>query len=131
VGGNLRVETLTWLEPQKQINYYPTARIDYRVRPTLSFMGSYNRYNQRAEGRRVWPFPEFPINSDTFDSGWWVFSTGTDMTLKHIGADKVREFIAEIGLHHTRIPNSTRQFLEGWMTQYVAFVKRHVATPGL
>jgi len=38
-------------------------------------------------------------------------NTGTDMALKHIGADKVREFIAEIGLHHTRIPNSTRQFL--------------------
>lgn len=37
-------------------------------------------------------------------------NTGTDMTLKQIGADKVRDFIAEIGLQHTRIPNSTRQF---------------------
>jgi beta-lactamase class A len=38
-------------------------------------------------------------------------NTGADMVLKHIGADNVRNFIAGIGLHHTRIPNSTRQFL--------------------
>ena len=60
---NLRTEQLTWLEPQKQINYYPTARIDYQIKPNLSFMGSYNRYNQDAQGRRVWPFPDYPINS--------------------------------------------------------------------
>ena len=38
-------------------------------------------------------------------------NTGADMVLKHIGADNVRSFIAGIGLRHTRIPNSTRQFL--------------------
>ena len=38
-------------------------------------------------------------------------NTGADMTLKHIGADSVRNFIAGIGLRHTQIPNSTRQFL--------------------
>ena len=38
-------------------------------------------------------------------------NTGADMVLKHIGADNVRNFIAGIGLRHTRIPNSTRQFL--------------------
>jgi chromate reductase len=30
-----------------------------------------------------------------------------------------------------KLSDSTRQFLEGWMAQYVAFVKRHLATPGL
>ena len=30
-----------------------------------------------------------------------------------------------------KLSDSTRQFLEGWMTQYVAFVKRHLASPGL
>ena len=30
-----------------------------------------------------------------------------------------------------KLSDSTRKFLEGWMTQYVAFVKRHIATPGL
>ena len=52
-----------WLEPQKQINYYPTVRLDYQIKPNLSFMTSYNRYNQDAQGRRVWPIPGFPINS--------------------------------------------------------------------
>jgi beta-lactamase class A len=37
-------------------------------------------------------------------------NTGTDMALKRIGADRVREFIASIGLHEARIPTSTRQF---------------------
>ena len=44
-------------------------------------MTSYNRYNQDAQGRRVWPIPGFPINTDTFDSGWWVWSTGTNWTI--------------------------------------------------
>lgn len=38
-------------------------------------------------------------------------NTGADMILNHITADEVRNFIAQIGLQHTRIPNSTRQFL--------------------
>jgi beta-lactamase class A len=37
-------------------------------------------------------------------------NTATDMALKRAGADRVRQFIASIGLHRTRIPTSTRQF---------------------
>jgi beta-lactamase class A len=37
-------------------------------------------------------------------------NTATDMALARIGADRVRQFIASIGLQNTRIPNSTRQF---------------------
>jgi beta-lactamase class A len=37
-------------------------------------------------------------------------NTGTDMCLKHTGPDKVREFIASIGLKNTMIPDSTRVF---------------------
>jgi len=37
-------------------------------------------------------------------------NTATDMALKRVGADRVRQFIASIGLHRTRIPTSTRQF---------------------
>jgi len=95
-GGNLRVETLSWLEPQKQINYYPTVRLDYQIRPNLSFMTSYNRYNQDSQGRRVWPIPGFPINSDTFDSGWWVWSTGTNWTIGSSMHNEVR-----FGIQHS------------------------------
>lgn len=38
-------------------------------------------------------------------------NTGTDMSLARVGVDRVRQFIASIGLTNTRIPNSTRQFL--------------------
>jgi beta-lactamase class A len=37
-------------------------------------------------------------------------NTGTDMCLKHVGPDKVREFIASLGLRSTMIPDSTRVF---------------------
>jgi beta-lactamase class A len=37
-------------------------------------------------------------------------NTGTDMCLKQIGPDKVREFIASVGLKNTLIPDSTRVF---------------------
>ena len=37
-------------------------------------------------------------------------NTGTDMSIKHVGPDKVREFIASAGLKNTMIPESTRIF---------------------
>jgi len=37
-------------------------------------------------------------------------NTGTDMCLKHVGPNKVREFIASAGLKNTMIPESTRVF---------------------
>ena len=62
---NLRTQELDWLEPQKQINYYPTARLDYQITPNLSWMGSWNLYSQDNEGRRIWPLPDYPLQ-DTF-----------------------------------------------------------------
>ncbi|MEP7037587.1 MAG: serine hydrolase [Acidobacteriota bacterium] len=38
-------------------------------------------------------------------------NTATDMILKYVNPDKVRDFISSIKLRNTRIPNSTRQFL--------------------
>ncbi len=37
-------------------------------------------------------------------------NTATDMALQFVGADKVRNFIAKIGLKDSRIPDSTRKF---------------------
>ena len=37
-------------------------------------------------------------------------NTATDMCLKHVGPDKVREFVASAGLKSTMIPQSTRVF---------------------
>jgi beta-lactamase class A len=44
-------------------------------------------------------------------------NTATDMALKRAGADRVREFIAAIGLKNARIPTTTRQFF-GYVAGY-------------
>jgi beta-lactamase class A len=41
-------------------------------------------------------------------------NTGTDMSIKHVGPEKVRDLIASIGLKNTMIPDSTRS-LFGYM----------------
>jgi hypothetical protein len=93
---NLRTEQLEWLEPQKQINYYPTARVDYQIHNNLAFMSSYNRYNQDAQGRHVWPVPGYPIQLDTFDSGWWVWANGLNWSVNSNAHNELR-----IGLQHS------------------------------
>jgi len=37
-------------------------------------------------------------------------NTGTDIALKRAGVDRVRAFMGSIGLNHSHIPNTTRQF---------------------
>jgi beta-lactamase class A len=37
-------------------------------------------------------------------------NTATDMSIKHVGPDNVRTFIASAGLRQTAVPNSTRSF---------------------
>ena len=125
-GNNLRQEVLSWLEPQKQINYYPTARFDYQIRPDLAFMTSYNRYNQDAQGRRIWPIPGFPINSDTFDSGWWVWSTGTNWTISSNMHNELR-----FGIQHSGDTNEVgrkKEFFE--LNGFVNGLPARFAFPG-
>ena len=73
---NLRTDTLSWLQPQTNMNYYPTARMDYQINSKLSWMGSWNLYRQDQRGRPQWPFAGQPIQLDTFHASWWVTSTG-------------------------------------------------------
>src|SRR4051812_28964583 len=73
---NLRTDTLSWVQPQTQVNYYPTARMDYQITPKLAWMGSWNLFRQDARGRPQWPFAGQPTQLDTFHSSWWVTSTG-------------------------------------------------------
>jgi hypothetical protein len=93
---NLRTEALEWREPQKQINYYPTVRFDYQIKNNLALMTSYNRYNQKAFGRRIWPLPDYGINIDTFDSGWWVWSNGLNWSINSNAHNELR-----VGLQHS------------------------------
>jgi beta-lactamase class A len=38
-------------------------------------------------------------------------NTATDMVLRHVGSERVQSFVEAIGLHQTRIPTSTRDFI--------------------
>lgn len=104
---NLRTESLEWLEPQKQINYYPTARFDYHINSNLALMSSYNRYNQDARGRRVWPIPDYPIQLDTFDSGWWVWANGLNWSINANAHNEVR-----VGLQYSGDTNARGREIE-------------------
>jgi hypothetical protein len=109
----LRLEGLSWLEPQKQINSYPTARVDYRVRPNLNLMVSWNRYNQDAQGRRIWPMPGFPIQSGTFDAGWWIYATGLNWTLGPNTHNELRVGVQHSGDTNERGREREHFFLNG------------------
>jgi carboxypeptidase family protein len=78
---NLRTETLLWEEPQKNIQYYPTARLDYQISNKLSWMGSWNFYRQDTTGRRKWPLPDYPPQLDTQIRAWWIASTGLNWAI--------------------------------------------------
>src|SRR5262249_16718485 len=79
---NLRQDSLSWVQAQTQVNYYPTARMDYQITPKLAWMGSWNLYRQDARGRPLWPFAGQPIQLDTFHSSWWITSTGFNWQAK-------------------------------------------------
>jgi hypothetical protein len=77
---NLRAGAFDWLEPSKQINYYPTARVDYQITPNLAWMGSWNLYRVDNQGRRQWPLPDAPTQFMSHVS-WWITSTGLNWTM--------------------------------------------------
>ncbi len=102
---NLRTDTLSWVQPQTQVNYYPTARADYQITPKLSWMGSWNLYRQDARGRPQWPFPDQPIQLDTFHSSWWITSTGLNWQAK---SNLFNEF--RFGVQHSGDDTPHREF---------------------
>ena len=66
-------------QPQKQINYYPTARLDYQITPTLSWMGSWNLYRQDARGPAELAVPDISDAARHVHSSWWITSTGAEL----------------------------------------------------
>lgn len=78
---SLLTEELSWREPQQNDQYYPTARMDYQITPSLSWMGSWNLYRQDTTGRRFWPIPGFPPQDDTQIRSWWITSTGLNWSV--------------------------------------------------
>ena len=106
---SLLTEEISWREPQKQINYYPTARLDYQINPTLSWMGSWNLYRQDAQGRRGWPLPDLPKQLDRFHASWWIASTGFNWAVNKNIHNEFR-----YGIQHSgdTIPDRERVYYE-------------------
>jgi hypothetical protein len=105
----LLTERLSWIEPDKQVNYYPTARLDAQITPTLAWMGSWNLYRQDNQPRRLWPLPNWPEQVDAFVASWWITSTGLNWT---VNANTHNEF--RYGIQHSgdTIPGRERRFYE-------------------
>jgi hypothetical protein len=78
---SLLTEEIAWREPQRNDQYYPTARLDYQITPTLSWMGSWNLYRQDTSGRRSFPLPGLPPQLDTQIRSWWITSTGVNWAI--------------------------------------------------
>jgi hypothetical protein len=106
---NLNTETLSWIEPQTTTNYYPTARMDYQIRPNLAWMGSWNLYRQDQDGRRGWPLEGYPKQQNIFVASWWIASTGLNWS---INSNTHNEF--RYGVQHSgdTIPNRERSIFE-------------------
>ena len=77
---SLRTQDFSWLEPSKQINNYPTGRVDLQMTPNLAWMASWNLYSQDDQGRRQWPLPDVPVQY-MFHASWWITSSGLNWTI--------------------------------------------------
>jgi Carboxypeptidase regulatory-like domain len=77
---SLRTQSFDWLEPSKEIFDFPTARLDYQITPRLSWMGSYNLWSSRNDGRRQWPHPDVPVQY-MFKRAYWIGSTALNWTM--------------------------------------------------
>lgn len=125
---NLRTEELAWIEPQKQINYYPTARMDIQLTPNLAWMGSWNLYRQDAQGRRMWPFPDYPKQLNTFVASWWITSTGLNWSINSNAHNEFR-----YGIQHSgdTIPGRERELfaLNGTLNGLPARFPNSMAPP--
>ena len=106
---SLLTEEISWREPQKQINYYPTARLDLQITPNLAWMGSWNLYRQDAQGRRGWPLDGLPKQLDRFHASWWVTSTGLNWAVNTNLHNELR-----YGIQHSgdTIPDRERIYYE-------------------
>jgi hypothetical protein len=88
-------------------NIYPTARVDYRVKPALSVRGVLNL--QWRDLARNPQYPGLPQLNGGFTSTYYILSTGADWTLgpnlfyqmSFGGQSNYEEFNQEIRWHST------------------------------
>jgi hypothetical protein len=92
---DLRTTSLVWLEPNKEIQQFPTARADLQITPGLAWMASWNLFGGKDYGRRQWPLADVPTQY-LYNRSWWITSTGLNWT---IGSRNFNEF--RYGVQHS------------------------------
>jgi hypothetical protein len=92
---DLRTSSLVWLEPNKLIQQYPTARFDIQITQDLALTGSWNLFGGKDYGRRQWPLSDLPTQY-LFNQSWWITSSGVNWTL---GSRNFNEF--RYGVQHS------------------------------
>jgi carboxypeptidase family protein len=92
---DLRMQSFSWLEPSKNIFWFPTTRLDLQITPSLAWMGSWNLQGENNHGRRQWPLPDIPVQFQ-FHESYWITSTGLNWT---IGSRNFNEF--RYGVQHS------------------------------
>ncbi len=76
---DLRRNLLSWNEPQKTWEHYPTTRIDYQISRDISINGAVNIFDRDIQGNRQFP-GDVPAQS-VFQNTWVVGSTSMNWVL--------------------------------------------------
>jgi hypothetical protein len=71
---------LSWNEPQKRREHYPTGRVDYQLSRNININGSINVYDRDIEGNRQFPGGDIKPQS-VFQNTWLIGSTALNWTL--------------------------------------------------
>lgn len=75
---------LNWNSKTIQTQIYPTARLDYQVRPNLSFTGTWNLTHQTISGTQQYPGPDNKFYGD-YKNTWYLASVSMNwMMTPHI-----------------------------------------------
>jgi len=92
---DLRTQSFRWREATKQLFWYPTARFDLQITPSVAAMGTWNLAGQDNQGRRQWPLADIPVQY-RFHQSWWIASSGVNWT---VGERNFNEF--RYGVQHS------------------------------
>jgi hypothetical protein len=76
---DLRRNLLSWNEPRKTWEHYPTTRLDYRMTTNLTVNGAVNIFDRDIQGNRQFP-GDVPAQS-VFQNTWIVGSTSLNWVL--------------------------------------------------
>jgi hypothetical protein len=70
---------LVWQYPANSDNIYPTARIDYQIRPTIRWHVAYDLWWRTLPGYQA--YPGDPYTDSSFNSSYSTLTTGLDWTI--------------------------------------------------